>query len=571
MDNLPVEILLEIFESLSQKDLVSLQTVSKRLSSVARANLFWRDFCYDKSPAVKIRSWTTFSQIASQIPDGANTANETAATFASMLQMVDAGTVPLRTGLNQTKTAAANRPRTKRLRDIANWDPSYASERVDWYSEYIARAGPLSVSWFQPASEEVKGLAHWQQGQEQRAIAPLEDGTICVWDANTGQEINRSPSGALNSSEHSFQSFSGATECVSVDSTVGRAFFAVGSQLKTVNLDTLQVLSSHEFTFPITALSQSRQTLSDVPLTVGTRASVHMFDPREHTVLPTPVTDIDSPPSPSLVAGDSYPISILNATANSIYLAGRYPSILAYDRRFFPRLEDTIYSGARLCSLGISHFEALPPSANLSPISTLLACGEYNGRGSLELYSLPYQKEDEASRVYKNRQSASRSKLLSVASHGTRIVFSDADGGLKWVERDGSSLVRSWNINQFRFNEPESHIRQANGRARTVLEFGAQGGDVVRKIIPLQTQETERGIRGDGDLLVWTGEKAGIIKFRSEEIWEDAKETVDTEMVGGDSRGTKSQREVRQMEDAMRRALMRHADEMNWMRRLGLS
>lgn len=75
------------------------------------------------------------------------------------------------------------------------------------------------------------------------------------------------------------------------------------------------------------------------------------------------------------------PLSILHLPSNGndwngsgeIYVAGRFPSILAYDRRFFPKLRGTIHSGARLCSMA-----ALPyPFASIE--KDLARRGELSG------------------------------------------------------------------------------------------------------------------------------------------------------------------------------------------------
>ncbi len=91
------------------------------------------------------------------------------------------------------------------------------------------------------------------------------------------------------------------------------------------------------------------------------------------------------------------------------------------------------------------------------PGSTLIAGGEYNTKGSLEFYGLsplPHLTNTSSdptagkvqTSVLHNRQTSSSSKLLSVACHGTRIVFSDGGGNIKWVERDGFTEVRRWNL-----------------------------------------------------------------------------------------------------------------------------
>ncbi|KAL8870242.1 MAG: hypothetical protein Q9198_007676, partial [Flavoplaca austrocitrina] len=146
------------------------------------------------------------------------------------------------------------------------------------------------------------------------------------------------------------------------------------------------------------------------------------------------------------------------------------------------------------------------PPTNPDAAHTLIACGEYNGKGSLELYpfstsgefnpptSSPYELRLAPITPYKNRTSASSSKLLSVAAHGTRIVFSDGDGGLKWVERDGHSLVRRWNINAYTASTANPTLGSIFSGSST-----NDGGDVARKILPVGSWED-----GKGELAVWT-------------------------------------------------------------------
>lgn len=164
-----------------------------------------------------------------------------------------------------------------------------------------------------------------------------------------------------------------------------------------------------------------------------------------------------------------------------IYVAGRFSNILNYDRRYFPRLRGTIFSGARLCSMAAMPFSFASMEKDLArrgelsieqvqdakerPGKTLIACGEYNSKGSLEMYGLSsdpllttISSESTAGRlqnsVMKNRQTSSSSKLLSVCNHSTRIVVSDGGGNLKWLERDGFTEARRWNISHGSVDAP---------------------------------------------------------------------------------------------------------------------
>ena len=495
---------------------------------------------------------------------------------------------------------------------------------------------------------EIRGLNALKDGS--RAIGPLEDGGICIWDISSSREdervfreIHRSPSGTLFASSSTKASegqgniaFSSVTDCINVDSDRSKAYIAVANILNEIDLNTLRVISQHSYAWPITALSQVDEI--EQPLTVGTQWSLNLYDPRMpirdrsrspedmvRTQAANPeesiaffsnyqkdvkLSGIYSAPLPTTFPGaqqldssnprdesESYyrprgrevsdfakiepgPLSIAHHSAHEILIAGRFPSILTYDRRYFPRLQHVIHSGARLSSLTILPSTMTGFAASANHDSVLVACGEYGGRGSLELYSIPNNassgadfvnalvdgKGNESLResdegkdgivgsqhppyVYKNRQQASASKLLSVADHGTRIVFSDGEGGLKWVERDGRGLVRRWNINKFEMTP--------NGAS-------LYGEQVVRKIIPLRTEASHRGHQGNDDLLVWTGERAGIVTTNSG----PRKTQVEEEQQDKDA--TQLRAEAEQYDRMMRRALERQADERRWMSRFRL-
>src|SRR5690606_10500048 len=91
--------------------------------------------------------------------------------------------------------------------------------------------------------------------------------------------------------------------------------------------------------------------------------------------------------------------------SDDIYVAGRFSNILHYDRRKFPSIRGSIHPGARLCSMtslpypfstldselrrkGELSLEQVEASKTAAGGRTLIACGEYNTKGSLELYGL---------------------------------------------------------------------------------------------------------------------------------------------------------------------------------------
>ena len=611
------------FSVLDSKDIVTSQSLSQRFLKLARDNSLWRYKCFEDSPSAASRRLTSLAALS------------TALGSLSISDPPQSSPAP--------KGSRNRQYASKRAQAATEWDPSHPTENIDWYSEYIARNATLSTRWLQQQSGDgndiqgidVRGIA--LLGDSGKATGPLDDGSLCIWDISpsrsgrrTFREIARSaprtlfqdpvkPGGPSNGS--STLAFTGAVECINADFTRNKAYVAVQDILNEVDLNTLQMVSQHKYAWPITALSPD-STVND-PLTIGTSWSLHLYDPRcqmrdrsrspEDLLRPVPADPEESiaflpnyakshlknampPTSPGqLWPGprqprrsnlsdyahiEPGPLSILHQGPHEILIAGRFPSILSYDRRYFPRLQYAIHSGARLSTITSLPVPPRGAGTNSSATATLIAAGEYGGRGSLELYSLPHVKQDQRrdsgdyglSPVsgqlgtmdrehaldnafsehdyrfsYKNRQAASTSKLLAVATQGTRIVFSDAEGGLKWVERNGVGLVRRWNVNAF-------DMDQAGGRL--------VGEQVVRKIVPLSAGESEQGTRGDGDLLIWTGETVGIVSTKPQ------KPTTDTPSESGadtpEEQGAEYSRQ-------MRRALERQADEARWMRRFRLN
>ncbi|RMJ27071.1 F-box domain-containing protein [Aspergillus sp. HF37] len=214
--------------------------------------------------------------------------------------------------------------------------------------------------------------------------------------------------------------------------------------------------------------------------------------------------------------------------------------------------------------------------------------------GSLELYSLTSSSNasdivpaDLSSRLYstyKNRQSAARSKLLSVASHGTRIVYSDAEGNVKWIERDGRVEVRRWNINSDRpqagapVTDTENEETQgATGLWSSLSADSPDINEVARKVLPTDGNLTE------DELLLWTGDRIGCLRFSQQAELEEKEEEEESDDVSIDEEVDNSAREEarqrrrhrRQQENEyagiMRKTLERQADEVRWMGRLGLA
>ncbi|KAI7550895.1 hypothetical protein KC319_g13546, partial [Hortaea werneckii] len=384
----------------------------------------------------------------------------------------------------------------------------------------------------------------------------------------------------------------------------------------------------------------------------GTNWTIHLHDPRDPAFSATSGED-PSGDRAELIGGSPYshatlaqpgPLSILHEPAttnipnpNSIWVAGRFTSLLNYDRRFFPKLLGTIFSGARIASLSLLPFPLIPrnldllrnPSVSIheltaakkSPGATLVAAAEYKGKGSLEFYGL--SSHDAASPAvarrrnphYQNRQTASASKLLAAAPHGGTVVFADGDGNLKWHERDGFSVVRTFNINEslpshHHHGDPHpSEVRGAGGggdgrsprgtsTGRYPTETAPGQGDIVQKILPTNpvtasdsvtphaaSPSSHKRSREDlpsSPLLLWTGDgRIGMLGYGHGDPLRpapSAKEDLESSQHRGEAAGFSAEAveqraradAERQYGMAMRRALERNADEVRFVRGLGM-
>lgn len=468
---------------------------------------------------------------------------------------------------------------------MANWDPGYVGEKVDWYREYVARHAPLSLSWLQQPDRgadfsnpkvEIRGMGLLKRDGTNIVVGPGEYGSVCLWDVgrdNDDSICNENGHQILASSElhllstHKLRGSSweispsdGPVGCVSVDSVRGKAYIAIHATLNEVDLTTLQVSSCDKYPHQISAISEGPHP---TPLTIGTTQSLHIHDPRlNNSSYSDSFTYIADRTDNAFVrnandfhrlhSGDSFrneyapvdplPLSILHLPG-TIYVAGRFPSILTYDRRRFPAITSSIHSGARLSSLS-----SLPSPST----PTLLAAGEYNGKGSLEIYPLSAPTPH-----IRNRTSASSSKIFSCHPHGTRLLFSDSDGMLKWVERDAKTLVRRWNINTYTTTTTITGASRPHTPPGGGGIFNAEvgGGDVARKLIPLGEGPTSR-------VCVWTGERVGVVGF--------GRSPRGGGEVEGEGEGEGEKWEERGFARMMRRALERQADEVRFVRGLGL-
>lgn len=380
-----------------------------------------------------------------------------------------------------------------------------------------------------------------------------------------------------------------------------------------VDLQTLQSVSQTSYSSPISALSEAGKG----PLTVGTSGRLYVYDARSHHISPgerpelsrverqgeaaefliAPESEIDraiggAVPYPVPLSIIHLPVSMDNwSDSNDIYVAGRFPSIINYDRRFHGRPRSIIHSGASLSWLAHIPYpfsEQATASRRRAELSmdearsiksaagdTLVACGAYGSRGSLELYGLSSPSalsnppgDASAGRIVqsfiKNRQTSSSSKLLSVAPHGSRLVFSDGNGNLKWVERDGFTEVRHWNIQHGFVDAPGP--RGIFGTLGDSYYMDPAGGDIARRILPTRHHGSPPSVNVD-DLLLWTGEKIGMLNFSAKPGFTAA----DFDETAKSLEERRQEKAERIYGERMRHALRVQADEVRLMRGLGLS
>ncbi|KID99197.1 F-box domain containing protein, partial [Metarhizium majus ARSEF 297] len=616
-DELPDELLLQILSYLEPYHVTKLQLVCRRLRELCLDDELWKLLSFENSQwyqSLQNRR-SIFRPLAERHGDTSH--------HDTMQIDADAGSSPANAIYQDDfPTTCSLTSRSRKLQDMANWDPVFPGERVSWYDEYVQRHGPTCVNWLQTprlydygveVTIEARGMALYSphDGSDgvgtMLAVSPLDDGSVCLWDINgtrgrQGCILAASNPGILfidgpgdQNSKRSKKIDTGVTECVSVDNHGHRAFFAVQSHLIEVDLNRLEVVSRESFEWSITTLSALHQ---GVPLTVGTSLGVHLHDFRMRAMASRDIVErldviqwdepnvfkmiFDTKPLPPYASlSQPTPISILhlprpgshNLVSDDIYVAGRFSNILHYDRRKFPAIEGSIYSGALIKSLAALPY---PFSAVDTEVRrqgdltteqvaqlkfegegrTLIAAGGYKSKGSLEIYGLSSaagagEKSILQNSVTKNRQTVASSTILSVANHGSKIVFSDGSGFIKWFERDGSTECRRMRIGHSDAEEASSLFASMAG-----------SDDMARKIV--STKSNQGNDRPNNDnILLWTGEKLGLVSFTKSPIF-DRK---DFELQDPETSVENERR--KEYTHRMRRALERQADEVKFIGSLG--
>ena len=424
-------------------------------------------------------------------------------------------------------------------------------QEINWKAEYIARNAEISMHWLKrPRGKsstpclEVHGASTFNKGRS--LITAFNGGRIGIWDIShyiEQQDVRRSilkttsessvfqdPGSIRNLPISHF--VSSYTESISVDDSLGNAYVASSNAVAGIDINTLAVIGRIKFQSPVTALSAIS---ANVPMTVATDDGLHIHDPRNHSAQSV-ATAPTSHDTPSI-------LSILHRGPHAIHVAGRFPSIVTYDRRYLSKVHSTIWSGAH----ALTSLSELPASRYYPHGGAILAAGQYKSqheKGSLEIYD-PDPLKPFRNGIFTSHQSnRNRSryygrKLLYAIPHGCRIVCSDSDGHLTWVERDGRPRLRQWAL------PPKGE----EAMARKIMRLGSDPEDPR------------------ADLAIWTGTAVGIVGFGTSRL--DAKaeeEENEEEDVEEDERKGKEH----QWRELMRRELHRQAEDLRYMSSFGL-
>jgi hypothetical protein len=259
LEQLPNELFLQILEYLDSSSVTKLFLVSRHFYKLCLDDRIWRARCFDESAfkkTLRLRRHVLHPPSFSATPLTTIVAPSTGVATSSPNHATHGAPSPPLTTAAAAPTVSGHR---RWLQDMANWDPVLPGERVSWYDEYIHRHGNTAVNWmqqprFMPGNEvalfdmiDVRGVALFREDVTRpgpvMAVAPLDDGSVCLWDVNgargpKGAIIGRSAPGMLLvdgasasiNSQRSKRVDTGVAECISVSHQLGLAFVAVQSR-----------------------------------------------------------------------------------------------------------------------------------------------------------------------------------------------------------------------------------------------------------------------------------------------------------------------------------------------------
>lgn len=140
----------------------------------------------------------------------------------------------------------------------------------------------------------------------------------------------------------------------------------------------------------------------------STLGAVYSLDWRSHEVIRYP-----DPPG--------VPLTLLPSPKDTLYVGGRFGTVLAYDSRM-RRIREAIHSAPVIASL--AHFGA-----------GIVAGGMYKGRGSLEVFT-------HGERVYCNRSTVSTAAVLAVDARPTRVAVGGGQGAVRCFDAGLRRVVK---------------------------------------------------------------------------------------------------------------------------------
>ena len=411
---------------------------------------------------------------------------------------------------------------------------------VDWKAEYIARNADISITWLPNQQIQTKYSFGDVQSvgscnHARSLVTAFEGGKVGLWNIDHYLQSHKRPhvdlSGVSPASilyttpDETPHVVPNYTESVTVDDQQRKALFSSGTSIVGVDLLRLQRTECFRYSSTVTALSA---TTPGVPVTLATEDGLHLYDARtDHRGA---VTASTAPYTPKI-------LTILHRGPYAIHVAGRFPSIVTYDRRFYSSVHSTIHSGAQ----ALTSLRDIAPSQR-HPHGTILAAGLHEGQsehGSLELYHQESSLRNDIPVTYvanRNRLTFQQRKLLYAIPHGNRFVCSDSHGSLNWVERDGTPIIRRWDIT----GAPTSRVEH-----------------MARKLICLGDDPNDPR----ADLAFWTGSAVGVLGFGRHRFEEHEAEAGDC--VAADNA-------AEAYRDIMRTALHRDAQELRVLNMLGV-